>query len=66
MRKASRFESKIDVGSGKSKPNKKSRRGLQAPSFEEVIKVIDKKESEIKEIPKQKSIRKLKSKPQWS
>ncbi|KAF3568503.1 hypothetical protein DY000_02010894 [Brassica cretica] len=41
-------------------------RGLRAPSFEEVIKVTDKKELDIKEIPKQKSIRKLKSKPQWS
>lgn len=42
-----------------SEPSR-SGRGLRAPSFTELIKVVDKKEAEIKEILKQKS-KKLKA-----
>lgn len=43
-----------------SEPSR-SGRGLRAPSFKELIKVVDKREAEIKEILKQKSIKKLKT-----
>ncbi|KAL0732334.1 hypothetical protein Bca4012_008543 [Brassica carinata] len=39
----------------------RSGRGLRAPSFTELIKVVDTKEAEIKEMLKQKSSKKLKS-----
>ncbi|KAG2260322.1 hypothetical protein Bca52824_079616 [Brassica carinata] len=39
----------------------RSGRGLRAPSFKELIKVVDTKEAEIKEMLKQKSSKKLKS-----
>ncbi|KAF2591758.1 hypothetical protein F2Q70_00042098 [Brassica cretica] len=39
----------------------RSGRGLQAPSFKELIKVVDTKEAEIKEMLKEKSSKKLKS-----
>lgn len=43
-----------------SEPSR-SGRGLRAPSFKELIKVVDKKEAEIKEILKQKGNKKLKA-----
>ncbi|KAJ0229741.1 Glutamate receptor 3.4 [Hirschfeldia incana] len=43
-----------------SEPSR-SGRGLRAPSFKELIKVVDTKEAEIKEMLKQKSSKKLKS-----
>ncbi|XP_024008120.1 glutamate receptor 3.4 isoform X2 [Eutrema salsugineum] len=39
----------------------RSGRGLRAPSFKELLKVVDKREAEIKEILKQKSGKKLKT-----
>ncbi|CAN7065001.1 unnamed protein product [Brassica rapa subsp. trilocularis] len=39
----------------------RSGRGLRAPSFKELVKIVDKREAEIKEILKQKSSNKLKS-----
>ncbi|CAN8295511.1 unnamed protein product [Cochlearia groenlandica] len=39
----------------------RSGRGLRAPSFTELIKVVDKREAEIKELLKQKSSKKLKT-----
>ncbi|WZZ56554.1 hypothetical protein YC2023_056661 [Brassica napus] len=39
----------------------RSGRGLRAPSFKELVKIVDKREAEIKEILKQKSSSKLKS-----
>ncbi|XP_010457602.1 PREDICTED: glutamate receptor 3.4-like isoform X1 [Camelina sativa] len=44
-----------------SEPSSRPGRGLRAPSFKELIKVVDKKEAEIKEMLKQKSNKKLKA-----
>lgn len=54
-------ESADEERAGEVSEPSRSGRGLRAPSFKELIKVVDKREAEIKEILKQKSSKKLKT-----
>jgi ionotropic glutamate receptor len=54
-------ESADEERAGEVSEPSRSGRGSRAPSFKELIKVVDKREAEIKEILKQKSSKKLKS-----